>query len=68
MYTDRELPFLINRSKPVISSTVPFAQVFSMQTSRPATEKVFTLANYKIGAGLPVIVGVIALILFLGRR
>ena len=49
MYTKRELPFLIARSKPVISSTVP--------------------ANNKIGSRtLPLIIGVIALILFLGRR
>ena len=68
MYTERELPFLVGRSKPVLSATYPFASVFGTQTSRPPSENTFTLSGSKIGAGLPLIIGIVAVLMFFGRR
>lgn len=67
MYTQRELPFLIGRSKPVLSSTVPFSKVFEGQTSRPATEKTFTLSGTGM-RGIGFGVALILALMFLGRR
>jgi len=69
MYTERELPLLVARSKPVLSSIYPFSKVFAGQTSRPPTERTFTLSGNQgrvvrgIGLGAVFILG----LLFLGR-
>lgn len=70
MYTQRELPFLEGRSKPVISATYPFASVFAGQTSRPPTENTFTLSGTggTIARGAGAVVVLILALMFLGRR
>ncbi len=66
MYTKRELPLLIGRSKPVISSTAPFAKVFGGQIASP-TERTFTLSGKGMRIG-GFAIGAILLLMFLGRR